>query len=113
MQQLLEACTSFTFIINFLIVYQYTQHLHGPTLLLQGKAIDIINAFNVIEVVKSTYRDERSKIQQTFHNVYQQAERMAHEVGTEPSIPRLAKRQMHRSNIPAGDTESYYRLEAI
>ena len=41
---------------------------------------------------------------------YAQAKTMAQSVGIDESMPRLASRQQHRSNVPAQDCSDYYRL---
>ena len=41
--------------------------------------------------------------------IYDQTERVATKVGTEPSMPRIEKRQSNRDNTEADGPEIYYR----
>ena len=43
----------------------------------------------------------RQTINEEFHKIYQQTERLAEKLHVEPTIPRSAVRQMHRNNVPA------------
>ena len=47
-QQILEAITSFSFIMVFLMVYQYLSHLSGITVQLQESALDVIKAYKMV-----------------------------------------------------------------
>ena len=109
---LTHALCSFDFAVTFLVVYKMLSYLSGITLKLQGRSTDILQAFSDVEEVKNIYSDLRSKVNREFHQIYQQAKRMASVVGEEPSRPRLTGRQAHRSNIPTDaamdDVESYY-----
>ena len=110
-QQLLASITRFDFIAVFLTMYFYFSHLSGVTVKLQGRAVDIITAHQMISSIKDIYKKERSDIEEGFKKVYQQAVRMAIKVGIDPSKPRSDKnkRQQHRSNVPAETVEAYYR----
>lgn len=45
--------------------------------------------------------------------LYYQAVKLAEEIGVEPSIPRKASRQQHRSNAPATSCPEHYRRNLI
>ena len=51
----------------------------------------------------------RQTIDEEFHKIYKQTERLAENLHVEPTIPRSALRQMHRYNISAENPEEYYR----
>ena len=51
----------------------------------------------------------RQTIDEEFHKIYKQTERLAEKLHVEPTIPRSAVRQMHRNNVPAENPEDYYR----
>ena len=51
----------------------------------------------------------RQTIDEEFHKIYQQTERLAEKLHVEPTIPRSAVRQMHRNNVPAENPEVYHR----
>ena len=108
-QQLLASKTSFDFIVVFLLMYFYLSHLAGVTVKLQGKAVDIITAQQMVCSIQDVYASERTDIDGGFHRIYEQAVRMAENVGSSPCKPRSAQKQQHRSNAPAETTEEYYK----
>lgn len=44
-----------------------------------------------------------------FAHVYKQAVRVARNVNVDPTMPRVAGRQIHRCNAPAEKPEQYYQ----
>jgi hypothetical protein len=54
--QMMAGITSFTFIIGFMTVYQYLSHLAAITVKLQQKALDIVEAHEMIKEVTSVYK---------------------------------------------------------
>ncbi len=74
---------------------------------LQGRYSDIARAYREVENVKSTVCDLRSNVNR-FHRVYAEAVQLAEVVHVHESIPRLASRQQHRSNITASNYSEYY-----
>ncbi|CAH3171385.1 unnamed protein product, partial [Porites lobata] len=42
--------------------------------------------------------------------LYVEAVELAASIGVQPSMPRVAVRQVHRANAPAADPEVYYRI---
>ena len=78
---------------------------------LQGRAVDIVAAYQMILAITDTYKAERAGVENGFEKVYQQAVRMACQVGTQPSHPYSHQdtRQQHRTNTPAETSEQYYR----
>lgn len=51
----------------------------------------------------------RDNVEEGFKKIYKQAERIAEKLNVDPSLPRIAKRQIHRQNQPADTPEEYYR----
>ena len=75
---------------------------------LQGRYIDVAQAYREVSKVKITVGDLRSNVD-TFHaRVYAEAKQLAQDVHVDESIPRLASRQQHRSNITADSYSEYY-----
>ena len=107
-QQILSSITNFEFIVVFLLVYQYLSHLSGITVQLQGTTIDIIEAYTLISATKEVYHKEREKVEEGFKIIYEHSVRVASHIGVDPSMPRLAKQQQHRSNAPAECPFEYY-----
>ncbi|KAL6484471.1 hypothetical protein MHYP_G00065160 [Metynnis hypsauchen] len=111
---LLSGLQNFGFILTFLTVYQVLSHLTGITVKLQSTSLDIIEAFSMVDEVKSVYKELRENIIDDFNQIYEQAVRMAAQVNVEPTQPRAAGRQKHRENVPAeGVKEDYLRNMAI
>ena len=114
-QQLLASITRFDFIVTFVSMYFYLSHMADVTTKLQGRAVDIIAAHQMISAITDTYKAERAGVEKGFEKVYQPAVRMACQVGTQPSHPRSRQdtRQQHRSNAPAETSEQYYRRNCV
>lgn len=107
---LLRGLTDFDFIVVFLIAYQLLSHLSGITVKLQSATIDIVDAYQKVDEVKSYYRETRKNIVSQFHFIYEQAERMANAVNTNISKPRNCCRQIHRPNAEVEGIEDWYRI---
>ena len=107
---MLRGLTDFEFIVVFLIAYQFLSHLSGITVKLQSATIDIVDAYQKVDEVKSYYRETRKNIVSQFRVIYEQAERMANAVNTNISRPRNCRRQIHRPNAEVEGAEDWYRI---
>lgn len=85
-------------------------HLDGISKKLPSSSQDIFQAYEMVTEVTQVYRKLRHDVVVHFGRCYAQAVRMAEKIGTTPDMPRIAKRQIHRSNTPAATPEEYYRL---
>lgn len=65
----------------------------------------IINVDHVLDVVK----EKRKNAEVSFNDIFTRSEEIAKTLEVEVNLPRLNKRQVHRSNIPHTSTEEYYR----
>ena len=103
----LHALSNFNFIIHLISLY----HLMHPSTeikkKLQGRSIDVVHAFNEVELVVNDLGAVRSNIDSEFDTIYKQAVRMAERMNATPSTPRMAQRHMHRDNIEAANTKEY------
>ena len=108
-QQILASITTFDFIIVFMSIYQYLSHLSGITFKLQNSALDIVEAYGMIEGIRGLYKLERQNIDNNFQVIYDHSCRMAEKVGSSVSMPRIAARQQHRSNISSDTPLDYYK----
>ena len=61
-----------------------------------------------IEEIKNVYAELPRNVNTSFDQIYQQAERMASQVGVKPSKPRISGMQLHRSNAPADTIKDHY-----
>ncbi|XP_029197148.2 52 kDa repressor of the inhibitor of the protein kinase-like [Acropora millepora] len=107
---LLASITSFDFILSFVTVYVMLSHLDDISKKLQSSSQDIFQAYEIVREVTQVYRKLRHDVVVHFGRCYAQAVRMAEKIGTTPDMPRITKRQIHRSNTPAATPEEYYRL---
>ncbi|XP_041372811.1 52 kDa repressor of the inhibitor of the protein kinase-like [Gigantopelta aegis] len=105
---LLNSLCDFQFIVTFTTVYKLLSRLHGVTVLLQKEASDIVSAVSMIDGVKEEYKEIRNYFDSYFEGVYQHAVSVAASVGTEPTVPRVAKNQMHRDNAVSSSPLQYY-----
>ena len=60
---------------------------------------------SVIKYIKST----RKNIDKEFIVTFEQAERVDAKIGTQPSMPRIAKKQVNGDNTNGNSLETYYR----
>ena len=107
-QQVLASITSFEFIIVFVTIYQYLSHLSGITVKLQKRALDIVEAYEMINEVATLYKKERKNVESGFDQIYAQRVRMAEKIGAVVKMPRIALRQQHYSNAGASSPYQYF-----
>ena len=62
-----------------------------------------------VESTKETFHRERERVDESFAEIYVEAVSKAEEVGVEPKLPRVASRQMYKSNTPAQSPEDYFK----
>lgn len=108
-QQILASIASFEFIVVFMTMYQYLSHLTGITVKLQKRALDIVEANEMISEVATLYKDERKDVDSSFDRIYAQSVVMAEKIGADVSMPRIASRQQHRSNVEASSPCEYFQ----
>ena len=53
-------------IIVFVSIYQYLPHLSGITVKLQNSALDIVDAYEMIEGIRNLYKLERQNVDNNF-----------------------------------------------
>ena len=55
----------------------------------------------------------RENVEQESDVIFKKKVRMADQLNIEPSIPRVAKKQIYRDNIPATSPEEYYKRALV
>ena len=55
----------------------------------------------------------REKVDQESDVIFKQAVRMADQLNVEPNIPRVAKKQIYRDNVPPNSPEEYYKQALV
>ena len=106
---LLNVATSFELIISLIRLYRLLHPLAGITNRLQEQGVDIIKAHDDVSSVIKDTKSTRKNIDKEFSVIFEQAERVAAKVGTQPSMPRIAKKQVNRDNTEGDSPETYYR----
>jgi hypothetical protein len=76
---------------------------------LQGRYIDIVNAYNHINFVLTTLKHAREDIEATHSRMYDRAVHLASSVSVTESLPRTTNWQQHRSNTPATMPSEYFK----
>ena len=109
MQSFLLAMSQFPFIIALQATQNILAYTKGLSVKLQGRYTDIARAYREIETVKSAIQTARTNINSCHNIVYTQAKSIAGSVGIEESVPRLASRQQHCSNVAAENCSQYYQ----
>ena len=91
----LNAVTSFEFIVSFIELRRLFHPLAGIINCLKERGVGIIEVYvdvsSAIKFIKST----RKNIAKEFSVMFEQAERVAAKVGTQPSITHIAKKQVN------------------
>lgn len=77
--------------------------------LYQKECVDVHTARNTLTDTIAVLTAQRQNCEEVFRPLYEQAVALADELDTELKLPRITKRQTHRSNPPALDPESFYR----
>ena len=106
---LLNAATSFELIISLIGLYRFLHPLAGITNCLQGRGVNIIKANDDVSSVIKDTKSTRKNIDKEFSVIFEQAERVAAKVRTQPTMPRIAKKQVNRDNTEGDSPENCYR----
>ncbi|XP_035660282.1 52 kDa repressor of the inhibitor of the protein kinase-like [Branchiostoma floridae] len=89
-----------------LYIFGYTKSL---STLLQGSTMDIIKAYEQVDLVRKELRSIRERADEEFHQVYLSASEMAQRLGQDMEVPRRCRRQTQRCNVEADTPEVYFR----
>ena len=97
-------------------MYFYLSHLAGVTVKLQGKAVDIITAQQMVCNIQDMYASERTDIDGGFHRIFEQAVRMAESwqqsmqatFSSEAATPQQCSSRNHRGILQAKRCNSIF-----
>ena len=78
-------------------------------MLLQGRGVDIIESYDNVPSVVKNIKKTRKNINKGLSVIFEQAERVAAKVGTQPPMHCKAKKQVNRDNTEDDRLESYCR----
>lgn len=76
---------------------------------LQSPALHVKQCYDMVKHVIDTLRDYRNS-SSSYSKIYDEASEVATKHCIETTMPRIAKTQQHRSNIPALNPKEYYKL---
>ena len=96
-------------IIAFLVAKNGLEQVKPIAAKLQKKDQDIVHAYNMIDSTIDNVKELRKNIKDDW---FVDATRIANEIGSEISLPRIAGRQIYRANALAdgATTEDYFRV---
>ena len=105
----LKLLTSFDFIVS-LVITRSVFDLTLPVIeLLQGKSIDILDGFRLVQSLKDLVCAIRNNIDQYHAKWYSEALHLATSVNTEENSPRSCPLQRNRANPPAESVSDYFK----
>lgn len=104
---LYNSITSFTFIVSLVMVEAPMQHLVPLCNMLQDTQANLLNA---AAHASSTIKVLEKKRNEGFQALWDKACQLADDLDIKVGMPRQAKRQGHRSNVPSVSPEQYWRL---
>ena len=105
---LFVALSSFQFVISLVVAQKASGHTRSATLLLQDRAMDIVNGYREIKILNHAIHDVRDNVEKHHHESYLKAQCIAEKIGRKPSAPRTKERQTLWENWPANTPEEYY-----
>ena len=98
---------------NFIAAFQTCRYLFGFTkglsILLQGSTMDLIRAYNEINLICEEFKDMREKSTKEFHVVYEEMNKMSTIAKEDLRLPRRCAKQTLRNNLETNNIEDYYR----
>ena len=107
---LYAACSSFTHIVAFSVLFNGLEPLKPLVVKLQKRNQDIFKGYYMIDTIVSDLMDYRRNVDKEFSIWYGFAVKMANSIDVEPSTPRIAKYwSKYRNNVDHDSTESYYK----
>ena len=107
---LASVCCDFSFICTLVIVKHCLAYTRPATVKLQSTYIDILCAYKEIDLLVMSIQKVRNSVDLYHSQWYQEACSIAQKVEAPVKKPRTASRQQHRSNTPASDPETYFKV---
>lgn len=109
----LHQLVSFEFLVTFNVTMRVLSSLRSLTVKLQKKSSDILAAYEHVPEVVTDLELLKINCEEEFHLWYCEIKTLADELSIPITTPRIAARQVHRSNIPADSPEVYYRRNLV
>lgn len=109
----------FEFVVNLVILQKALSFTSGLTIGLQKRGIDLADSCEQVELLIRTLKRIRDKVNEFHHDCFTDACRISDKLAIEIKMPRICKRQTHRSNtVPLSSVsnhtyqqeEDYFRI---
>ena len=84
-------------------------YTRGITVKLQGKSVELIEAYHSVELVIESIKKIRLKVEEYNKSWFRGIQKIADKLAIEIKKPRSCCRQMNRSNVSADSPEEYFR----
>jgi hypothetical protein len=104
-----NALERFDFIVSMVITRQVFDLTMDVTKLLQSRTNDILKTIILIDCLKDQFSNIRSNIEKYHGEWFQTAKLLAERVNVIVSVPRTAKKQVHRPNHPSENVSEFYK----
>jgi ribosomal protein S8 len=105
---LMSICSS-KWIVGIQVYLKFSGYLKSLSQLLQGPAKDVMIAYEKVNVVIDELESIRKNSDETFIEIWNEAQKMAEQTCSELKRPRSCSRQTSRSNVDAESTEEFYK----
>lgn len=104
----LKRLLSFEFLASAIICQHVLQYTRPLTVALQAKECDLYKAHRMAQRLMTALSRERTA--EKFHSLWEAITEISSDLELEPMKKRTVRKQQHRSNPPAEDTEGHYRV---
>lgn len=109
----LHQLVSFEFLVTFNVTMRVLSSLRSLTVKLQKKSSDILAAYEHVLEVITDLELLKTNCAEEFRLWYCEINTLADELNILIATPRIAARQVNRSNIPADSPEAYYQRNFV
>ena len=79
----------------------------------QGRTTDVIDSYQNVNICIEDIQLLRENVDQESDVIFKQAVQMADQLNVEPNIPRVAKKQIYRDNVPVNLPEEYFKRALV
>lgn len=104
-----HAITNFEFIVALVVTLKALSVLKPVSVKLQKKSNDVMTAYKLVSDTHRELQEFRNSCEETFSDWFDICKTLGEKVEVDPSVPRTAGRQRHRSNTPHDGPEEYNR----
>ena len=107
-KSLLTAVTSSDLIVTIYSLSNISGLILPLSRLFQKKSLDLASAASHVKDLLTQLQVKRRESESEFKNTFDEVTKVATELGLEITVPRIAKKQTNRINVPFSSHEKYY-----